>query len=186
MHRRLAVLSLAIVAFAVPAFARVLSYAPYSNRTALAGYHERTTRHFVLIESLDDTNAWHAQQLVLYDTTGAKEPRVVFPASGGTTWINAVALYEPKGNPSAPPMLLASIYDNGHRLVFSADGGATWKVVAGSQEKWMGGVFGNDFGGPSTRGMTNPIHSGTDAVPFIVSYSVHGIDGITANGELQT
>src|SRR5688572_32189319 len=94
MKRRLAILSLTIFAFAVPAFARVLSYAPYSNRTSLAGFHDRNTRHFVLIESIDDTNWWDQQQLVLYDANGSKEPRVVYPPDGGTAFIEAAALYE--------------------------------------------------------------------------------------------
>src|SRR5688572_8845415 len=130
MKHRFAAVFFVMCAVTIPALARVLSYAPYSNRTSVAAYHERTTRHFVLIESIDDTNAWFEHQLVLYDTTGAQEPRVVYPTSGGNAWIRAAALYERKGSPSSPPMLLVSVYEQtGNRLLFSADGGATWKNV---------------------------------------------------------
>src|SRR5687768_3625117 len=187
MKRHLAAVSFVIFVIAVPAFARVLSYAPYSNRTSMAGYHERTTRHFVLIESIDEGIAWDQQQLVLYDTTGAKEPRVVYPPSGGTAAIAHAALYERKGNPSAPPMLLASVHEPiGVRLIFSADGGTTWKNVPGAQGKYVGGVFENDIGGPWTQGLSNAVRIGTDAMPFIVSFSWDGVIGITANGEMHT
>src|SRR5215203_4164162 len=108
MTRRLAALCFAILTLAVPAFGRVLSYAPYSSRPAEAGYQERTTRYFVLVESADDTNVY--EQVVLYDTTGVQEPRVVFSMNGGIrTRIYAAALYERKDSPSSPPMLLVSV-----------------------------------------------------------------------------
>ena len=118
MKRRLAVLSFTLFAFAVPTFARVLSYSPYSNRTSLAGFHDRSSRHFVLIESVDDSNLWRQHQLVLYDSTGSQEPRVVYPANGGTASIEAAALYEPKttAGPLTVPMLLVSRSAPGRKL----------------------------------------------------------------------
>lgn len=187
MKHRFAAVSLVIFAVALPAFARVLSYAPYSNRTSVAGHHERTTRHFVLIESMDDTNAWYEHQLVLYDTTGAQEPRVVFPANGGSAWISAAALYERKGSPSSPPILLVSVYQqNVNQLLFSPDGGATWKDVPNTAGKYLATPAESDFGGPSTKGLSSPLRSGTDAMPFIVSFAFDGIIGINANGDAQT
>lgn len=186
MRRRLAAVSFVILAVTIPAFARVLSYAPYSNRTSLSGIHERTTRHFVLVESIDDSNAWQQQQLVLYDTTGAKEPRVVYPLSGGTAAIAHAALYEREGNPAAPPMLLASVHQTGGLgLIFSADGGTTWKNVAGTQGKYLAPVSENDFGGPWTQGLTGGVRIGNDAMPFIVSFSFDGVIAINANGDAQ-
>lgn len=184
MNHRRAVLCVATLILAIPAFGRVLSYSPYSNRTSLAGFHERNTRHFVLIESIDDTNAWDAQQLVLYDTAGG-EPRVVYPPDGGTARIDAAALYERK-NSQLPPMLMATIYDNDDLLtIFSPDGGTTWKIVPNTKNRYLSPVLEPDLGGPSVLGLTNPIRSGTDAWPFIVSYSVQGIYVITANGEAE-
>jgi hypothetical protein len=183
MTRRLIALSFAILTFAIPAFGRVLSYAPYSSRPGEVGYQERTTRYFVLVEAADNTDGY--RQVVLYDTTGAREPRVVFPASGGgnQVWIYAAALYERKDNPSAPPMLLVAVPGSMH---FSADGGSTWKEVATAQGKFIATVDHNDYGGPWTAGLTSPVRSGTDAMPFVVSYSIDGIVGITATGEAKT
>ncbi|MFL6246915.1 MAG: hypothetical protein ACJ74H_12870, partial [Thermoanaerobaculia bacterium] len=186
MKRRAAAVLLVMCAVAIPALARVLSYAPYSNRTSLPGYHERTTRYFVLIESIDDTNAWSAQQLVIYDTLGAHEPRVVYPTTGPGTWIYAAALYERKGIPSLPPMLLALVNrQSAPVLIFSGDGGATWNDVAGTEGKTVPLPTDNDFGGPSTQGLTSPLITGNDAMPFIVSLAYNGIIGIKANGEAQ-
>jgi hypothetical protein len=71
-------LLLAFVAFAPGAFGRVLSYAPYTNRTAVRGYQERATRHFVMREgnwkSSDDSVEG---DVVLYDSLGLEDPRVV-------------------------------------------------------------------------------------------------------------
>jgi hypothetical protein len=182
MTRRLAALCFAILTFAVPAFARVLSYAPYSNRPGEVGFHERTSRHFVLVESTNDTDAF--RQLVLYDTTGAQEPRVVFPMAGGNqTWIQYAALYERKDSPSSPPMLLVTIPGT---MIFSADGGVTWKELTETRGKGPASIDHNDFGGPTTHGLTNPIRMGTDATPFIVTYGRDGIIGITATGEVKT
>lgn len=177
---------LVMLAAAIPSFARVLSYAPYSNRTSLAAHHERTTRHFALIEAIDDTNSWHTHQLVLYDTTGAQEPRVVYPAAGGTAFIVTAGLYERKGNPAAPPLLLVSAYEqDGLHTLLSADGGATWKDIAALHGKSIFGIYQNDFGGPWTQGLTGAVRIGNDTVPFIVTYAYHGVVGITASGEAK-
>lgn len=187
MKSRLTAVCFVILAVAVPSFARVLSYAPYSDRTALPGVHERTTRYFVLIESIDDGNWWDTQQLVLYDTTGAQEPRVVYPTNGATARIVSAALYESQSNPSAPPMLLTSSYQNdGVHTIFSADGGVTWKDVAGTRGKYIDNSWQPDFGGPSTQGLSNTIQIGTDQYPFIVNYSWQGVVAITASGQART
>src|SRR5688500_18898538 len=114
MKHRFAAVLFVILTLASSAFARVLSYAPYSNRTSLSGFHERTSRHFVLIESITDTNWWSEQQFVLYDSTGAVEPRVVYPPHGGTALVHTAALYERKtSNGSAqPPMLLVVVNES--------------------------------------------------------------------------
>lgn len=185
MRHRFTALLFATIVLAVPTFARVLSYSAYSNRTSMPGFHERNTRHFVLIESLDDTNAWDQQQLVLYDTEGG-EPRVVYPPDGGTASIQAAALYERKGAGTAglPPMLLATLFrQNGPITIFSGDGGNSWNEVVETKNMYLATTTEPDFGGPSVLGMTNPIRSGTDAWPFIVSYGWGGIVVITAEGK---
>jgi hypothetical protein len=192
MMRRLAVLLLTMTALAVPAFARVLSYAPYSNRTSMSGFHDRTSRHFVLIESIDDTNGWDRHQVVLYDSKGIEEPRVVFPAPGTTATVEAVALYEPRhlGTPDRPLMLLVSAYleDNNQYLMYSPDAGANFYEVMGARNKYLSTTSGveTDFGGPRVLGMTQPIRSGTDQWPFIVSFGFHGVHVVDQIGQLHT
>ena len=186
-HRFAAVLSL-ILALASPALARVLSYAPYSNRTSFSGFHERNTRHFVLIESITDGNWWDTQQVVLYDSKGIQEPRVVYPPGGGTAVIQTAALYERKSGDGSvlPPMLLVMAYETDSFLhtKFSPDGGATWKDIDELLNFYLATTTENDVGGPSVQGLTNPIRTGTDQFPFIVSYSWRGAYVITATGEV--
>ncbi|MDP9191569.1 MAG: hypothetical protein M3P06_07685 [Acidobacteriota bacterium] len=185
MKRRLAVLSFTIIALAVPAFARVLSYAPYSNRTSLAGFHDRTTRHFVLIEAMDDSNWWQQHQLVLYDTKGIKEPRVVFPMGGGTSNIQAAALYEPKESGAAPVLLVSAYQADGQLYTYlSPDGGETWIEIGELRGKYLVSTSENDFGGPHVQGMTNPVRNLTDHFPFIVNVGYHGVFALRINGQI--
>lgn len=186
--KRVALLSFTILAFAVPAFARVLSYSPYSNRTSLTGFHERNTRHFVLIESIDDSNAWRQHQLVLYDTTGSKEPRVVYPSDGGTATIQAAALYEPK-NTAGPlsgsaVLLLVNVYypDGTTHTLFSPDAGTTWKDLTELRNKYLAYTTENDLGGPSVQGLTNPVRSGNDQWPFILNLYNQGVYAVSSAG----
>jgi hypothetical protein len=191
MNRRTVALLLAMLAVALPSFARVLSYAPYSDRPSASGYHERTSRRFVLIETQDDPDWYDRDELVLYDTKG-EEPRVVFPKDGNPSAILAAALYERKGAGTpidAPPMLLVVVAEYGgvNSTYFSPDGGETWKNVAGPGylREWYDEV--NDFGGPWTRGLANPIRLGNDQMPFLINFSSpQAVVGIASNGESKT
>lgn len=153
---------LVILAFiAIPAFARVLSYAPYTNQPSRVGAHERSTRHFLVLEGpheyFDRRN-----EVVLYDSAGIEEPRVVYPLSG-TTSVDHAALYEPKG--SALPWLLV---DSNAKTFLSVDGGATWKQIP--LENYMLNDPGEaDFGGPFVQGLSAQILPGTNAYPFVLS-----------------
>jgi hypothetical protein len=189
-HRFAAVLSLAMLVLTLPVAARVLSYAPYSNRTSMSGYHERTSRRFVVIESATDLNVSNVQQLVLYDTAGTQEPRVVYPPDGGLgTEIQAAALYERNsttGPLPPPPLLLVMVYEaDGAHTKFSPDGGTTWNEVFGTRNKFVEHGYESDFGGPYVQGLSNPIRTGSDERPFLVSYEQSGVYAITGAGELQ-
>ena len=173
MKRLGAVLSISL-AIALPLTARVLSYAPYTNQPARVGVHERTTRFFVTIEGRT-SYFFTANQLVLYDTSGVDEPKVVYPPSG-TTSINHAALFESK-TPGTQPSLLVL---EGPKAMFSANGGATWSQVAGLNE-WANGPRDVDVGGPFVQGLGNQILTGTDAWPFVVAYS-SGIRAVSATG----
>lgn len=179
-----ALLGLAVVA-ALPSFARILSYAPYTSQSARVGIHERTSRWFVLIEGSSD-RFYDSEQVVLYDSSGAEEPRVVYPASG-TTRVGHVALYERKGS-SAPPYLL--VLEEGcpycfsptpAGVGFSADGGATWKSLPDLQS-WIRETTDADVGGPFVQGLTSQILLGTDEWPFIVASEFSGIRAVSSTG----
>ncbi|HYC58105.1 MAG TPA: hypothetical protein VEK79_00920 [Thermoanaerobaculia bacterium] len=187
MKRRLIFFAIAMAVLTTPLFARVLSYAPYSNRTSLAGFHDRNSRHFVLIESVEDASWWDTHQVVLYDAKGIEEPRVVYPLFGGSAVITAVALYEPKDtdDTAKTPMLLVTGYvDNHHVTLFSSDGGVNWDEVAGARDKYLTNTWDSDFGGPSVQGLTNPVRNGSDRWPFIVSY-YQGVYAISRSGLLE-
>lgn len=173
--KRLAVVLL-LLASSVPLTARVISYAPYTDRIAVTGYHERTTRWFVLFES-SAGNASYGQ-VVLYDSTGAEEPRVIYPQDGGSTYVDYVALYERKAPAAAglPPMILVG----GAQLVFSPDGGGTWKEISGLTYSWHPRANDLDVGGPFVGGLSNSILPGNDEYPFLISFS--GIRAIHASG----
>jgi hypothetical protein len=169
MKKTLAILLFAI-AFAVPGFGRVISYAPYSDQPSEAGVHMRTSRWFVLVEGADARD----RQVVLYDSRGEEEPRVVYAPH---TTIRAAALYEPAG---AAPMLFVYGQD---RSAFSADGGRTWiDVPIGAYERGFSIV---DTGGPYTGGLSNDVRIGNSRFPFVVSGQYGRIHTIDAHGSLK-
>ncbi|HKR63918.1 MAG TPA: hypothetical protein VJZ00_09310 [Thermoanaerobaculia bacterium] len=162
-----------VLLVAVPAFARVLSYAPYSNQPSRSGEHTRTTRHFVVLEGPHRYFDRHSE-VVLYDSAGLEEPRVVFPQSG-TAAVEHAALYEPHG--SATPLLLV-FADN--KYSFSADGGVTWKPIA-IENYTVNDPIDVDFGGPFVHGLGTQILPGTDAWPFVLAQN-YGLYAIDAKG----
>jgi hypothetical protein len=161
MKSRFSLAALAVLALALPAFARVLSYAPYSNTPAAPGLHARTSRYFALLEGPNE----FSRQVVLYDSSEREEPRVVFPrpdAPDPTVPIFAVALYEPEGD--ALPMLLVAAWGGMH---FSSDGGRTWTFVGSFyfdlyRSTWI------DHGGLQTHPLWYPLQTGNDVHPFFV------------------
>jgi hypothetical protein len=175
--KRLVLLLLSLVAFA--AQARVISYAPYTNTPAASGLHARTSRYFIVLEG--DSEWW--RQAVLYDTTNAEEPRIVYPLPSSQqkfAAIEYVALHEPAHG--APPMLLAGLPEGAY---FSGDGGTTWTRVAGvgrlylSRDSWI------DHGGPNTQPFWYPVQTGNDAWPFAV-LTPSGFHVIDAHGNARS
>lgn len=171
----------------VTASARVISYSPYTNQVATPVAQERTTRHFALIESPNPAgDSYQYRQVVLYDTQG-DEPRVVYPPGGGSAWIEAAALYQSEGEPGGlrdgdVKLIAFQFTDFTNWVEFSGDGGATWKVVEGlGSQNLNAEIYDVDTGGPYVRGLTNPIRTGNDATPFVVSNG-NGVWTIDANG----
>jgi hypothetical protein len=182
---------LLVLCTAIPAFARVLSYSPYTNQVAMPGFHERTTRHFLLLETTPGAALFepHSRELVLYDTQG-EDPRVVIPKSAAST-VYAAALYE-----HAPPILapidfppvvvlLAVVVDNNAtvKTLVSSDAGTTWKEVEALRGKLLDTEPSEeDHGGPWVQGLYNSIRTGNSQWPFIVRSWNHGIWAVAADG----
>ena len=82
MPRRPLVLATAVALFlaATLASARVISYAPYTDRVSVPAMGIRVSRHFALVETTSTFfSTWAGQgQIVLYDSKGEEEPRVVY------------------------------------------------------------------------------------------------------------
>jgi hypothetical protein len=153
---------LLLVCAATPVAARIISYAPYSDRVSRSGHHERTTRRFLVIEEI----SFSSRELVLYDSAGLDEPRVIpVPA---TIALLYAALYEPKKTPEAPPVILVGGY-------LTTDLGLTWQKKI--QEYWipLAPAWDFDTGGPFVQGLGSSILPGTDEVPFVVSTANHEV-----------
>ena len=164
---------LLLVLLAVPASARVLSYAPYSDRITRSGNHERTTRWFLLSEETPTS-----REVVLYDSTGAHEPRVV---STGFSADPRLAVYERKNAPDAPPILLVD-------RDLSIDGGLTWKSDVLAHHSFREEPWDFDTGGPFVHGLTASLLPGTDDVPFVLGSDgwFSSIVAVRATGEAVT
>lgn len=184
MRPRFTLMFLCILLLATAAAeARVISYAPYTDHLATASYHRRDARHFLLIESRTAATSPPLLilmppfpagpgdgQLVLYDTTSANEPRVVYPADGSSTPILWAAMRE---NAQQVPTILVAVASkttNTPSYLLSTDGGSSWKPVTipgnTSVQNWY-----TDVGGPFTRGRYSQVRLGTPANPFFVHTS---------------
>jgi hypothetical protein len=178
--------ALLVLFTAFPTLARVLSYAPYTNNVGFSAFHERTTRHFLVMESPQGRGLWDQQPdrtLVLHDTQGG-EPRVLLPPLGT---VRAAALYESRASIGVPPVILAvvSIF-GGTRTVISSDGGTSWKeVTALSAHEVDYGSSPIDLGGPWVQGLNPAIRIGNDTWPFIVQSESGGVFAVAATGDVK-
>src|SRR5688572_19356972 len=130
-HPVLLALVLSAVASVLPA--RIVSYAPVTDRVAVPAIQNRLNRQYVLIES-DPLYSQYGDKLVLYDSHGGAEPRVIFPPDGSQASIRVAAVRE--GDDGVSAILIGSNIDIGGdnpyrypRFFFSSDSGRTWKVV---------------------------------------------------------
>ncbi|HEX6096145.1 MAG TPA: hypothetical protein VF432_07470 [Thermoanaerobaculia bacterium] len=176
MKRTIGLLSLGLF-LAIPVFARVISYAPYTSRVAVPSIQDRTSRHFVLIEAKAEEflDAWN-REVVLYDSTGAEEPRVITPPGTSGSWSDT-ALYEKAGR---APMILALKYS---QAMFSADA-TNWQQVEGLDTFFLASVLDVDTGGPFSHGLFAPVVLGNDDWPFVVTLS-NGVWAIGRTGEAR-
>lgn len=178
MTLRFRLLLLCLLAVAPAAFARVISYAPYSNRTSFTSYHLRSSRWFALAEALPGETPFYRAQVVLYDAHGVEEPRVIYPNAIETRQISWVAVNESQ--------ILIATYDQTSVsykpiYVFSSDAGATWKRLSDLDGQYTDGYPDADTGGAYSRGLKAPVSVG-GFFPFVIATNggLYGIDA-TAN-----
>ena len=161
-----------------PVFARVVSYAPYTNRPAVPAYQARVARWFVLLEGTHEDALQSGVQAVLYDATGAEEPRVIYSTDGRQSpALDFAAVYEP---PSGSPVIL--LVGPSLRAI-SPDGGKTWRPV--DLVSWVTGPRSPDRGGPHTYGLATNVRLGTPAYPFVVATSDVGVMAISLSGKTK-
>src|SRR5581483_4881869 len=167
------------VVVSAPLHARVLSYAPYTDRGAIPAVQSRLDRHFVLVEQIGATQpvpigispappqgfAYPPSQVVVYDSQGIEEPRVVFPQDGTAVPINDAIAYE---DGSALVILIQSVPSTGTEWDLTNDGGRTWRKVALPPATLLF-PNGADTGGPFARARFSPMLVGTHDVPFVVA-----------------
>ena len=188
---RLAVPLLLAASLAAPAAARVVSYAPVTNRYATPIHQPRASARFVLAES-DVQSTWYYSatprgRLVIHDATGRDEPRVVLPTTGPEVLFSAAA-----ARPGSDGILrMLALIDRSpqgvedyskKQLLYSRDGGGTWiEVLLPSGILPVVSAVASpvaDFGGPNARGRQPSLRLGSDATPFFLCLqkSAHGDD----------
>ncbi|HJQ36199.1 MAG TPA: hypothetical protein VKB93_03580 [Thermoanaerobaculia bacterium] len=193
MNGRARVLLLCLLALAPAALARVLSYAPYSNRPSQTSIHWRGGRWFALSEMLTLDPISTTAQVVLYDALGTEEPRVVYPAGNTGVAIQFAAVYQNRFATAAAfpdiPKILISTYDTvapySSMCVLSIDGGKTFtrlKELDGTQP--VVASFTVDYGGPYSRGLSSGVVVG-DTFAFVLNTS-KGILAIEHSGAVKT
>ena len=197
----------ALLLAASAASARVISYSPYTNRIAYPVTQRRTNRFFALVETPSSQQlgffpfaTFSTGQLVLYDSKGEQEPRVIFPTDSSSVSFSSVAVREENG---VSTILLQTNADfkglnpsHAFLWLMSTDSGTTWKTVAGLGPAYVQNVarFQNDVGGPFVNSRYSPIQIGTKTVPFIVQTRVDRsnapsagvIDSVGFDGSVQT
>jgi hypothetical protein len=177
MSRKLVLLFLAS-ALSLAVDARIISYAPVTDQLAVPAVQHRTNRHYALIETSAGFSFmpgpfapyYQNSQLVIYDSKGLEEPRVVLPKPGQSAYIATAAVWE---GPDEVPHILAysdaAISSDGlrsPRYIYSRDGGATWiNVLSSLYQPFV--VHQTDVGGPIVRNRGSQFRIGNADYPFV-------------------
>jgi hypothetical protein len=166
---------------AASASARVISYAPYSDHLSTPAVQNRLNRHFVLFETPVNSYYSNIGQVVVYDTMGLEEPRVVLSDLG----VTSILVRE---DDQQFAILVQGANPNTGKL--SVDGGRTWKDIslpAGASFTNM--LYPNypDTGGPFVRGRYAQARVGTRQYPFyFASSNPFGVFAVAADGTIKT
>jgi hypothetical protein len=173
LPRRTLLLGLALSAVASILPARIISYAPVTDRHAMPAVQHRTNRHYLLVEADYPISAYggaYGAKLVLYDSKGEREPRVLL--GGPEVQIFAAAARE-ESDGALRILVLTNArlgIDNplqASRFLYSPDSGATWRVVpiaAGASSQALLA----DVGGPVARERGSAIRIGSRDYPFVL------------------
>ncbi len=170
--------------------ARVVSYAPVTNRQANPAVQFRDARHYLLLEQEGLSSPLGLPvapctpytcfsgasygRLVLYDALGGKDPRVVFPPNGEADFLNTPAMWE--GEDGTLRILVGSNsnFDGRNpkrdfRYLYSGDGARTWSVVnLPSDARIPSTLFPDlDRGGPIVRNRGSWLRLGNRDMPFV-------------------
>ncbi len=193
MTKRFSSLLLVLLFLAPISFARVISYAPYTDQASIRGYNVRTSRYFVLLEgsSQEVSTNFVRGRAVLYDATGAQEPRVIYPLSGPAVPLQFAAVFQGSSS-DAQPIILIGTHEAAAGVLpyqvpvtkISADGGRTWTRIAELDGKQVHADTDADVGGPWSRGLSVPVRIGNSAFPFVVSYH-GGVWAIRSNATVR-
>jgi hypothetical protein len=171
---RSALLALALSTAASTLPARIISYAPVTDRHAMPAVQHRTNRYYVLVEAdypISSYGGAYGAKLVLYDSSGEREPRVLL--GGPEVQISAAAaraetdgalriLVRTNARLGADNPLRAD------RFLYSADAGQTWRVLQIPGTSWYYPSPAADVGGPVVRERGSTIRIGTPEFPFVV------------------
>src|SRR5687768_10403588 len=173
------------VLYVAEASARIISYAPVSDQYAEPAIQSRLSRHYLLMESktagslpwgppiMAPIQSVRRGQFVLYDSKGLTQPRVLFEKSEPEPALGAAALWE--GEDERPRLLVVTDArvsgdnaDRATRMLFSGDGGSSWRVVSlPSGSSIARSSFYEDVGGLVVRGRGSQIRLGSAAMPFV-------------------
>ena len=180
---RIRLLALIFLLFpAASGLARIISYSPYTDRSAFPAHQHRMNRHFALVEmgafgplgpgpGIPTPPPVRAEaEVVLYDYRGEKEPRKVFPTGEGRAYVASVAVRE--NSAGVPSLLVAGAIEGATSVSFylSTDAGASWRPLE------IPGAFNIpaqpssfDTGGPFVAARGSQVRIGTEEWPFVVS-----------------
>jgi hypothetical protein len=177
--RRLTIFILFLAA--ATASARVISYAPYSDHLGNPAVQNRLNRHFVLFETSPTAAFSNLGQVVVYDTLGLEEPRVVLSD------VAAISMAVREDDQQLAILLQVGTPTSG---MLSVDGGRTWKNISLPANTSFTSLFYPsypDTGGPFARGRYAQVRVGTRQYPFYFSSaSPYGVFAVGQDGSIKT
>jgi hypothetical protein len=164
-------LALSAVGSILPA--RIVSYAPVTDRHAMPAVQHRTNRFYVLVEAdfpISSYGGAYQAKLVLYDSKGEREPRVLL--GGPEAQIYAAAAREESDGSvrilvRTNARLGADNPQRANRFLYTPDSGATWRVVPIDGELTSAALLA-DVGGPVARERGSAIRIGSRDLPFVL------------------